>query len=229
MQQSFGGIIIGKPGIPVIPQTSQKRGKKWGRGSEAVCHPTIGSETLQLYCKEFAEQSRTSMYFLSFFKLWGAGSKPAEVKMSQFVIVSGPICGLAYSEISIRFRQAFCSHICHICLKQQQQEEAVKRQVQWGRTLTCTSLTVTQVQMWVLRPTRTLTNGLSELISAFTAVRGQTTHAASCSTEGFEWNGSFRMLTQLKQWCVSTRLLDLWVSFLGSAIGPRNLLWRPNV
>lgn len=176
-----------------------RRGKKWGRGTEAICHPTTGSETLQLSCKEFEEQSGTTrggMYFL-FLWLWGAGSKPAKVKMSQFVIVNGPICGLAYSEISIRFRQAFCSHICHICLKQQQQEEAVKRQVQWGRTLTCTSLSETQVRMWVRRPTRTLTNGLPELITALTAGSGQTKYAASCTTVGFELNGSFGMLTQL--------------------------------
>lgn len=50
MQQSFGGIIAGKAGIPVIPQTSQKREKMdggggVGEGSEAVCHPGIGGET----------------------------------------------------------------------------------------------------------------------------------------------------------------------------------------
>lgn len=89
-------------------------------------------------------RSRTLRWdsFFFFLRLWGAGSRPEEVKMSQFVIVNGPICGLACSEISIRFRQAFSSHICHISPKQQQQEEAVKRQVQWGRTLTCASLHV---------------------------------------------------------------------------------------
>lgn len=191
MQQSFGGIVIGKPGIPVIPQTSQKRGKNGGGAARHFAIQQLAVKLCNFTAKCSQNRTGPQGWKEFFLRLWGAGSKPAEVKMSQFVIVNGPICGLAYSEIGIRFRQAFCSHICHICIKQQQQEEVVKRQVQWGRTLTCTSLSGTQVQMWVLRPRRTFTNGLSELLRVFTAVSGQTVYAASSRTESFELNGSF--------------------------------------
>lgn len=49
-----------------------KDGWGWGwGGSEAVCHPGIGSETLQLYCYQFTEQSRTSRVECIIFRIGG--------------------------------------------------------------------------------------------------------------------------------------------------------------
>lgn len=101
-----------------------RKGERMGEGQRGIL-PSNNWQwnfaTLLQSVRRTEQDLKAGKYFF-FLRLWGAGSKPAEVKMSQFVIVNGPICGLAYSEISIRFCQAFCSHICHICIKQQQQE-----------------------------------------------------------------------------------------------------------
>lgn len=49
-------------------------------------------------------------------------------------------------------------------------------------------------------PVELYTNGIAELINAFTAVSCETIEGASCSTIGFELHGSFKTLTQFKLW-----------------------------